>query len=199
MNSHFLKGLPHHQELKNWHEAGYVHCRRRGFALSKYSKCSKSYWYDKPRITRGLMYYKPSPRWRPMQICIMFSTDLIHTKSKKNDLDYFCCKHTLTWTSITDHLGHELHESGTKEHDAYVKKAMFIPQLEEIPLPRGGHHGQQSCQRHQNNNWKKFEVLGRKWRVPDWVDWQLVYKLEVHHHVLLCQCWVGGRHKTQQS
>ena len=36
------------------------------------------------------------------------------------------------WVSSANHLGHELHESGTMEHDAHVKKALFIDKSVEI-------------------------------------------------------------------
>ena len=38
----------------------------------------------------------------------------------------------LPWVSTATHLGHELHESGTMNHDAKVKRAEFIDKSVEI-------------------------------------------------------------------
>lgn len=76
---------------------------------------------------------------------IMFSTDPDPGKSKTKCI-LVCgadknlvkpaaltlCGRELPWVSSANHLGHELHESGTMEHDAHVKKAMFIDKSVQI-------------------------------------------------------------------
>ena len=70
---------------------------------------------------------------------IMFSTDPVPHKSKtkcifiigtKKNLvrpdPLTLCGRELPWVTTATHLGHELHESGTMEHDAEVKRAAFI-------------------------------------------------------------------------
>ena len=42
------------------------------------------------------------------------------------------CGRDLPWVTTATHLGHELHESGDMEHDAAVKRAVFIAQSVEI-------------------------------------------------------------------
>ena len=76
---------------------------------------------------------------------IMFSTDPNPSKSKTKCI--FVCGNRrnlakpapltlggreLPWVSTATHLGHELHESGTMEHDALVKRAIFIDKSVEI-------------------------------------------------------------------
>ena len=72
---------------------------------------------------------------------IMFSTDPNPSKSKTKCL-LICgtkinlvkpapltlCGRDLPWVSTATHLGHELHETGDMEHDALVKRALFIDQ-----------------------------------------------------------------------
>ena len=76
---------------------------------------------------------------------IMFSTDPNPSKSKTKCI-FVCgnnrnlvkpaplllCGRELPWVSSATHLGHELHESGTMEHDALVKRAIFIDNTVEI-------------------------------------------------------------------
>ena len=76
---------------------------------------------------------------------IMFSTDPNPSKSKSKCI-FVCgtktrlpkpasltlCGRDLPWVSTATHLGHELHESGTMDHDAVVKRATFIKQSVEI-------------------------------------------------------------------
>ena len=76
---------------------------------------------------------------------IMYSTDPDPIKSKSKCI-FVCgtrknlskpvpltlCGQKLPWVSTATHLGHELHESGSMEHDAEIKKAMFINQSVEI-------------------------------------------------------------------
>ena len=38
----------------------------------------------------------------------------------------------LLWVQSASHLGHELHESGTMEHDAKIKRAIFIRDSVEV-------------------------------------------------------------------
>ena len=70
---------------------------------------------------------------------LQFSTDPLPHKSKSKCI-YFCGKLTrqvkpdhlmllgerLPWVASADHLGHVLHESGTMDQDAMVKRARFI-------------------------------------------------------------------------
>ena len=76
---------------------------------------------------------------------IMFSTDPNPSKSKTKCI-FVCgasrnlsrpapltlCGRDLPWVSTATHLGHELHESGTMEYDAAIKRATFINQSVEI-------------------------------------------------------------------
>ena len=76
---------------------------------------------------------------------IMFSTDplpqksktkcIFMTGSKKNLVrpdPLTLCGRELPWVTTATHLGHELHESGTMEHDADVKRAVFISSSMEV-------------------------------------------------------------------
>ena len=70
---------------------------------------------------------------------IMFSTDPDPSKSKTKCI-FVCgpskkltkpapltlCGRELPWVATATHLGHELHESGSMEYDAVVKRAIFI-------------------------------------------------------------------------
>ena len=70
---------------------------------------------------------------------LQFSTDPVPEKSKSKCI-YFCGKLTrlrkpdplmllgkqLPWVASADHLGHVLHQSGTMDQDALVKRARFI-------------------------------------------------------------------------
>ena len=38
----------------------------------------------------------------------------------------------LPWVTSAVHLGHELHQLGTMEHDAKVKRAIFIENIREL-------------------------------------------------------------------
>ena len=76
---------------------------------------------------------------------IMYSTDPDPNKSKSKCI-YICggkknlpkpvpltlCGQELPWVSSATHLGHELHESGSMEYDAEIKKSIFINQSVEI-------------------------------------------------------------------
>ena len=76
---------------------------------------------------------------------IMFSTDPNPSKSKTKCI-FVCgnkrnlvkpaplslCGRELPWVSTATHLGHELHESGSMEHDAHVKRAIFIDKSVEL-------------------------------------------------------------------
>ena len=76
---------------------------------------------------------------------IMFSTDPNPSKSKTKCI-FVCgsrknlvkpapltlCGRKLPWVATATHLGHELHETGTMEHDALVKRAIFIGNSLEI-------------------------------------------------------------------
>ena len=76
---------------------------------------------------------------------IQFSTDPDPVKSKTKCIQ-ICgakknlakpapltlCGRDLPWVSTASHLGHELHESGTMEYDAGVKKAIFIRQSVDV-------------------------------------------------------------------
>ena len=76
---------------------------------------------------------------------IMFSTDPNPSKSKTKCI-FVCgsrknlvkpapltlCGRELPWVAIATHLGHELHETGTMEHDALAKQAIFIDNSLEI-------------------------------------------------------------------
>ena len=76
---------------------------------------------------------------------ILFSTDPNPIKSKTKCI-FVCgaktrlsrpapltlCGRDLPWVSTATHLGHELHESGTMDYDAVVKRATFIQQSVEI-------------------------------------------------------------------
>ena len=42
------------------------------------------------------------------------------------------CGRDLPWVKSASHLGHELHESGSMEHDANVKRAIFIGESVEV-------------------------------------------------------------------
>ena len=75
----------------------------------------------------------------------MFSTDPNPSESKTKCI-FVCgskknlvkpapltlCGRELPWVSTATHLGHELHESGSMEHDALVKRAIFINNSVEI-------------------------------------------------------------------
>ena len=76
---------------------------------------------------------------------IMFSTDPLPHKSKTKCIfvtgtrknltrpdPLTLCGRELPWVSTATHLGHELHESGTMEHDALVKRATFITNSIEV-------------------------------------------------------------------
>ena len=76
---------------------------------------------------------------------IMFSTDPVPKKSKTKCIfvtgnrkkvtkpdSLSLCGRELPWVSSATHLGHELHESGTMEHDALVKRATFITNSVEV-------------------------------------------------------------------
>ena len=76
---------------------------------------------------------------------IMFSTDPDPKKSKSKCI-FVCgarknmtkpapltlCGRELPWVSNATHLGHELHESGDMEHDARIKRAIFIDKSVEV-------------------------------------------------------------------
>jgi hypothetical protein len=76
---------------------------------------------------------------------VFFSSDPDPKKSKSKVV-YMCGQNTglakpsplnlggrvLPWVPTATHLGHELHESGTMEHDARVKRVMFISKSLEI-------------------------------------------------------------------
>ena len=76
---------------------------------------------------------------------ISFSTDPNPSKSKskcifvvgkRSGLDkpppLKLCGRELPWVARATHLGHELHETGTMEHDASVKRAQFIDSSVEV-------------------------------------------------------------------
>ena len=42
------------------------------------------------------------------------------------------CGRALPWVASATHLGHELHESGTMDHDAVIKRAKFIDDSVEV-------------------------------------------------------------------
>ena len=76
---------------------------------------------------------------------IQFSTDLDPAKSKTKCIQVCgnkknlakpapltLCGMDLPWVRSANHLGHELHESGSKEHDASVNRATFIQQSVEV-------------------------------------------------------------------
>jgi hypothetical protein len=42
------------------------------------------------------------------------------------------CGNNLPWVESAVHLGHELHESGTMDHDAVIKRAQFIEKSVEV-------------------------------------------------------------------
>ena len=76
---------------------------------------------------------------------IMFSTDPDPKKSKTKCIFVTGSKKKLTrpdslilngrelpWVTTATHLGHELHESGTMEYDAMVKRASFISSSVEV-------------------------------------------------------------------
>ena len=76
---------------------------------------------------------------------ITFSTDPDPAKSKSKCIHMIgrrrglakpphlkLCGRTLPWVATATHLGHELHESGTMEHDAVVKRAKFIDDSVEV-------------------------------------------------------------------
>ena len=76
---------------------------------------------------------------------IMFSTDPSPSKSKtkcifvcgksrnlEKPVPLHLCGRELPWVSSATHLGHEIHESGSMEHDAEVKRAIFIGNSVEI-------------------------------------------------------------------
>ena len=76
---------------------------------------------------------------------IMFSTDPNPSKSKSKCI-FVCgtkknlarpapltlCDRELPWVTTASHLGHELHETASMEHDAVVKRAIFIDKSVEI-------------------------------------------------------------------
>ena len=73
---------------------------------------------------------------------LQFSTDPSPAKSKSKCI-FFCCKQIrmrkpdnlvllgeqLPWVASADHLGHVLHQSGTMDQDALVKRDRFILKL----------------------------------------------------------------------
>ena len=76
---------------------------------------------------------------------ISFSTDPEPKKSKSKCIfvvgkrrrltkpsPLMLCGHQLPWVESAVHLGHELHESGTMDHDAVVKRAQFIEKSVEV-------------------------------------------------------------------
>ena len=76
---------------------------------------------------------------------IQFSTDpdpqkskskLIHMVGKSKRVSkpapLFLCGYQLPWVEHASYLGHELHESGTLEYDAKLKRAQFINQSLEV-------------------------------------------------------------------
>ena len=76
---------------------------------------------------------------------VQFSTDPTHSKSKSKCIYMVGKKKNLVkpaplrlgdmklpWVETASHLGHELHESGSMEHDAKIKKAEFISSSIEI-------------------------------------------------------------------
>ena len=76
---------------------------------------------------------------------ISFSTDPDPKKSKSKCIfvvgkkrglskpsPLMLCDHQLPWVESAVHLGHELHESGTMEHDTAVKRAQFIDKSVEV-------------------------------------------------------------------
>ena len=76
---------------------------------------------------------------------IMFSTDDDPTKSKSKcifmvgkarhltkPVPLMLCGKDLPWVDTATHLGHELHSSGTMEHDSNVARARFIDQTVEV-------------------------------------------------------------------
>ena len=76
---------------------------------------------------------------------IMFSTDPNPSKSKSKCI-FVCgskkglrkpaplslCGRDLPWVNTATHLGHEIHETGSMEHDALIKRAIFIANTVEI-------------------------------------------------------------------
>ena len=76
---------------------------------------------------------------------ITFSTDPEPAKSKSKCIHMIgrrhalakppplrLCGRALPWVASATHLGHELHESGTMDHDAVVKRAKFIDDSVEV-------------------------------------------------------------------
>ena len=76
---------------------------------------------------------------------IMFSTDADPKKSKTKCIfvtgkdrnlskpaPLTLCDRELPWVSAATHLGHELHESGSMEHDASIKRSIFIQKSVDI-------------------------------------------------------------------
>ena len=76
---------------------------------------------------------------------ITFSTDLDPRKSKSKCIymtgkrhnlrkppPLMLCGNNLPWVERASHLGHELHESGTMDQDAVIKRAQFVEKSVEI-------------------------------------------------------------------
>ena len=76
---------------------------------------------------------------------ICFSTDVNPAKSKtkcifvvgnarnmRKPVPLRLCGQDLPWVESATHLGHELHQSGTMEHDAKVARARYIDQTVEV-------------------------------------------------------------------
>ena len=80
-----------------------------------------------------------------MENNVFFSTDPDTNKSKSKVV-YMCGQNSglakpsplclggsvLPWVPRATHIGHELHESGTMDHDTRVKRAQFISKSLEI-------------------------------------------------------------------
>ena len=110
------------------------------------------WWYGAVCYADDLMLLAPSRTAAAMMLecCekyatehnLKFSTDPLPHKSKSKCI-YFCGKLTrltkpdnltllgedLPWVASADHLGHVLHQSGTMDQDAAVKRARFIDKI----------------------------------------------------------------------
>ena len=55
-----------------------------------------------------------------------------NNKNAKKPAPLYLCGRNLPWVKSATHLGHELHENETMEHDASIKRAAFIKEPVEL-------------------------------------------------------------------
>ena len=77
---------------------------------------------------------------RIMQVYIIFTSVQMRTQQSRKLMHLYArkpvslrlCGQNLPWVESATHLGHELHQNGSMEHDAKVARARYIDQTVEV-------------------------------------------------------------------